>query len=97
MTILNQGGLTMDNIAYIIKDNLAIKDDDVEYNLSNSTRPDGSVIKHIPTRFIKMLDDPTKITTDVVGSVIMFYHMADNFKNMSEVQDDLEMILERMS
>lgn len=97
MTLLNQGGLTIDNIAYVLKDNLMIKDDDTDYNLSNATRPDGSVIKHIPTRFIKMLDDPTKITTDVVGSVIMFYHMADNFKNMSEVQNDLEMILERMS
>lgn len=97
MTLLNQGGLTMDNIAYIFKDNMLIKDDDTDYNLSNSTRPDGSVIKHIPTRFIKMLDDPTKITTDVVGSVIMFYHMADNFKNMSGVQNDLEMILERLS
>ena len=97
LTLLNRGGLTMDNIAYVLKDNLFIKDDDTDYNLSNSTRPDGSVIKHVPTRFIKMLDDPSKITTDVVGSVIMFYHMAENFKNMTEVQDDLEMILERMS
>ena len=97
MALLNQGGLTMDNISYILKDNFTIKDDDTDYNLSNSTRPDGSTIKHIPTRFIEMLDDPSKITTDVVGSVIMFYHMAENFRNMTEVQDDLEMILERMS
>ncbi len=97
MTLLSRGGLTVDNIKYILKDNLTIKDDDSQYNVSNSTRPDGSPIKNIPTRYMRMLDDPTKITSDVVGSVIMYHHMAENFRNMSEVQYDLEMILERLS
>jgi hypothetical protein len=76
---------------------LAIKDDDVDFVEEYALRPDNTPIKHIPTRFIKMLDDPSMITSDVVGSVIEYFSMADNFNEMSKVSDDLEMILSRLS
>jgi hypothetical protein len=65
--------------------------------VNNQYRPDGSPIKLVPTRYIRKMDDPTKITSDVVGSMIAYFHMAENFRNMTEVQDDLESILELLS
>lgn len=84
-------------LKYAAKDALAIKDDDVDFVEEYALRPDNTPIKHIPTRFIKMLDDPSMITSDVVGSVIEYFSMADNFNEMSKVSDDLEMILSRLS
>ena len=57
-------------LKYVVADQFRIKDDDTEYVNDYEYRPDGSEIKLIPTRFMKMLDDPKMITSDVVGSVI---------------------------
>lgn len=84
-------------LKYAVTDALAIRDDDKDYVEEFALRPDNTPIKHVPTRFIKMLDDPSMITTDVVGSVIEYFNMADNFNEMSKVSDDLEMILSRLS
>nr|DAU41396.1 MAG TPA: hypothetical protein [Bacteriophage sp.] len=46
----------------------------------------------IPTYYINKLDDPNKITNDLVGSVIAYFKMAENFKNKTEIQPDLEVI-----
>lgn len=97
LTILGRGDDTFKNLKYMIKDAVSIKDDDVDYINQFSYRPDGTQVKNIVTRYMKMLDDPSKITSDVVGSVIQFYSMADNYRQMSKVQDDLEMILEYLS
>ena len=43
-------------------------------------RPDGSRIRNVPIRFVKMLDRPEYISADVVGSVIQFYNMAQNYR-----------------
>lgn len=80
-------------LKYVIADQFKIKDDDTEYVETFDQRPDGSKIKLIPTRFMKMLDDPRMITTDVVGSVIQYFEMAENYKNMSAIQNDLEMTM----
>ena len=80
-------------LKYVVQDQFKIKDDDTEYVDSFEQRPDGSKIKLIPTRFMKMLDDPKMITSDVVGSVIQYFEMAENYKNMSAIQNDLEMTL----
>lgn len=80
-------------LKYVITDQFKIKDDDIDYVDSFEQRPDGSKIKLIPTRFMKMLDDPKMITSDVVGSVIQYFEMAENYKNMSAIQNDLEMTL----
>ena len=80
-------------LKYVVTDQFKIKDDDTDYVDSFEQRPDGSKIKLIPTRFMKMLDDPKMITSDVVGSVIQYFEMAENYKNMSAIQNDLEMTL----
>ena len=93
MSIISRSDDKFDAIKYIIKDEFTVKDDDAEYIKKEAYRNDGSRVKLIPTRYINMMDDPSKITSDVCGSVIQFSEMAENYKNMSEIQDDLEMIM----
>ena len=83
-------------LKYTVADQFKIKDDDTEYVDDYQYRPDGSEIKLVPTRFMRMLDDPKMITSDVVGSVIQYFEMAENYKNMSAIQNDLEMIMYRL-
>ena len=40
-----------------------------------------------------MLDNPNTISTDAIGSVIMYYNMALNYSNMSKQQDKIEILL----
>lgn len=84
-------------LKYAMSDAVGIKDDDKDYVDEFQLAPDGTPIKNIPTRYLNLLDDPNMITADVVGSVIEFFSMANNFQEMSAVQDDLEMILGRLS
>jgi len=57
--------------------------DDVSTNTDLARRPDGTVVNNIPIRFINKLDNPAVQTTDVLGSVIMFYDMACNYASKS--------------
>ena len=66
--------------------------DDIGFVDAPTSRPDGSEQRMIPTYFIDKLDDPNKITNDLVGSVIAYYKMAENFKQKTEIQPDLEVI-----
>lgn len=97
LSILGRGDNIFSDLKYIVKDAIEVRDDDSDYIESFSYRPDGTQVKNVVTRFIKMLDDPTKITSDVVGSVIQYFSMADNFREMTAIQDNLEMILENLS
>lgn len=66
--------------------------DDVGFVDAPTSRPDGSEQRMIPTYFIDKLDDPNTITNDLVGAVIAYYKMAENFKQKTEIQPDLEVI-----
>jgi hypothetical protein len=39
---------------------------------------------NIPVRYIRRLNNPADINTDILGSVIDFYTMSVNFKNKSK-------------
>jgi len=65
---------------------------DVSTNTDLARRPDGTVVNNIPIRFINKLDNPSVQTTDVLGSVIMFYDMACNYANKSKNLPTLELI-----
>ena len=75
-------------------DSLMERSTDVSTNIDLPRRPDGSIVNNIPIRFIKRLEDPRLISTDIIGSVMMFYDMALNFKLKSEKLPGLEMIKE---
>lgn len=69
-------------------------EDEVYNNMTKALRSDGSAVKLIPTRYIKMLDNPNLITEDIVGSIIHFYKMATNYQLMSELAPEMETILD---
>lgn len=62
-----------------------INENDTNFNEELSTMPDGTVVETIPIRWVKRLDDPTAISTDIVGSVMDFYEMAVNFREKQVV------------
>ena len=84
-------------LAYAIEDTYTVKDDDNAYMLENAKRSDGSLVKLIPTRYIKMLSNPDALTNDIVGSVIAYYKMAENYEQMSEIATELEVALDFVS
>lgn len=89
-------GRVMDMLKFEIDDLVTTHDDDLDYIERQDIRPDGTKIRNVPVRFIKMLKDPSKITSDVVGSVIQFYEMADNYNIMTnDVSPRLEMLAEQ--
>lgn len=87
----------LSGLGYSIADTWTIKDDDDQYMLENAKRADGSLVKLVPTRYIKMLSNPDAITNDVVGSVIAYYKMAENYSQMSEIAPELEVALDFVS
>lgn len=54
--------------------------------------PDGQVANDVPLKYIRDLKNPENITTDVTYAVIMFLNMAYNFKNKSEIDDDIKLL-----
>lgn len=46
-------------------------------------RPDGTKVGVIPIRYVKTLDDPEHISTDIIGSVMSYWIMAENFRLVS--------------
>jgi hypothetical protein len=70
-----------------------INETDEWMNNDYQTRPDGSRIDFVPIRFIKRLEKPEFISSDVVGSVISFYEMANNFEVKSKMVGKFEAYL----
>ena len=54
------------------------------------TGPDGSIATDVPLKYVRKLKDPSRLTTDVVGSVILFANMAINYKNKTEIDAQLK-------
>lgn len=78
-----------------------INETDTEFDMSMSDdlamRPDGTKVGVIPIRYVKTLDDPEHISTDVIGSVMSYWMMAENFRLVSQVIPDLELIHESVN
>jgi len=60
-------------------------DESMRTNEDYATNPDGSIATDVPLKFVRKLKNPEDITTDVVGSVILFVNMALNYKNKQEI------------
>lgn len=94
MQVMNRKDGILDKLKYAIEDFAATKDDDLDFAEEFSTMPNGDPIKVIPTRFITPLKDPNTISTDATASVIHYYNMAANYKNMQSKQDEIELMLD---
>lgn len=74
-------------------DSFVANSDDVGFAPEKiTTRPDGSPLRMVPTYYIKDLEDVTTMTNDLVGAVISYYKMAENFKQKTAIAPDLEII-----
>lgn len=81
------------SIGYQLASWWEINETDEWMNNDYQTRPDGSRIDFVPIRFIKRLEKPEFISSDVVSSVISFYEMANNFEVKSKVVGKFEAYL----
>ena len=73
-------------------DSATTNDDTTGINKKVATSADGTTLDMIPQYFLKDLDDPATISADMVGSVIAYYRMAENFKQKSAVRAQCENI-----
>ena len=85
-------------MGYALKDTFtaqyAEQQGDVTTNMDVSRRPDGSIVNNIPIRFVQRLQNPALQSTDVLGSVMLYYDMAVNFDLKSQKLASLELIEE---
>lgn len=93
---MKKDGNFFERFGYTIMDRVITKDTDMEYNTAAERTNSGARNNLIPTRFLKLLDDPNTITSDIVGAVIKYYRMAENFKKMSELAPKLNVELARV-
>lgn len=89
------------SIGYAAGQFFQINETDIEFDMSMSDdlamRPDGTKVGVIPIRYVKTLDDPEHISTDVIGSVMSYWMMAENFRLVSQLTQDLELIHESVN
>lgn len=90
--ISRQNGI-LNKVNYILEDVVTTKADDLDYVDEFATKPNGEPLKIIPTRFIKTLENPNLISTDLVASSLQYFNMASNYQNMSSQRDDIELLL----
>lgn len=68
-------------------------DDDINYEDQDlKIRANGTRINTVPTRYIRPLERPEFITGDVIGSVIAFTEMTNNFVVKTQLSSELESI-----
>lgn len=79
-------------IGSYLRDAISVKGDDVGIQKSVKTAPDGTSLAMIPQYFIKDLDNPATISADMVGSVIQYFKMAENYKQKSAIKAKVENI-----
>lgn len=75
-----------------VKDKVSVRQDDVDYNDDYSTSPDGRRLSTLPVHYVKMLDDPSTITNDLMGAVIKYFMMAENYKQKQAMLPELELL-----
>jgi len=104
LTILRRSGSmkeVFDALKYNWKNEWQLNDrddDDINYDDEKiRIRANGTRINNVPVRFVKMLENKKAITSDVIGSVIAFTEMANNFVVKTQLASDLEIIKEQLA
>ena len=54
--------------------------------------PDGTVGTSIPLKFVGKLKDRSRYTHDIISSVIMYAHMAENYLNKNDIDAYLNIL-----
>lgn len=72
-------------------------DDDLNYEDNDlKTRANGTRINTVPVRYTRSLEHPEYITSDVIGSVIAFTEMANNFVVKTQLSSELEIVKQQL-
>lgn len=82
----------LSGIGHYLLDAISVKGDDIGIQKKVKTAPDGTSLAMVPQYFIKDLDNPATISADMVGSVIQYFKMADNYKQKSAIKAKVENI-----
>lgn len=64
--------------------------------ISDGTRPDGSELNMIPRYYTAKLDDPSQLSSDLIGMMAEAYKLASDYHFKSEVKDKCETIADMM-
>lgn len=73
-------------------------DSDINYEDQDiKLRANGTRINTVPVRYVKPLERPEFITSDVIGSVIAFTEMANNFVVKTQLSSQLEIVKQQLS
>lgn len=99
MSILGRsliGHELLSSIGYGVQDFVGYKfaeqDKDVSTNWDLPRRPDGTIVNNVPIRFVKRLEKPWFVSTDIIGSVMMYYDMAMNYGLKAQNLPHLELL-----
>ena len=73
-----------------------VNETDTQYNEEFAKRPDGTYVTNIPLRWIARLKDPRDVSTDIFGTVSMFYEMAKNYSELEKIEPVMDAFLFNM-
>lgn len=85
-------------IANVFTNNFVANETDEDIIDDFTTLPDGTRVNSVPIKFIDIntLPDMTMLTSDVVGSLVAYYHMAANFYFKQEVAPMYQALLQQV-
>lgn len=71
-----------------------VEEDSSFGNKQTGTRPDGRSFNIIPTYYSKRLDDPSQLSSDLIGIVCDYFENASMFEHKSEIKDFIESLVD---
>lgn len=61
-----------------------------------TTLPDGTRVNSVPLKFVDKLKDQSLLTSDVVGSLVVYHHMAANYYYKQQVEQLYQALLQQL-
>ena len=74
--------------------NFKITENDFDYSKKVATKPDGSALNFIPQPYTAELEDPSMISSDLVGIMYLYYLKAQEYKQKDKIQSQCNAILD---
>lgn len=74
--------------------NFKITENDFDYNKKVATKPDGSALNFIPQPYTAELEDPSMVSSDLVGITYLYYLKAQEYKQKEKIQPQCNAILD---
>ena len=71
-----------------------INEQDIDYQQTVATKPDGTELSFIPQPFTDTLENPQMQSTDLLGSMYLYYSKAIEYKEKNRIKDTVEAMLD---